>query len=256
MGRRGTLRTLLRSWWFRIPAAFAVIVIAAALGWWFFLREDADLADEAPEIPEDLVESQTPGPSGTATTAPGAVATAAPGATRFVIVAERSEAAYYADEQLARLPLPSTAKGTTSEIEGEFYLDDDGLASSPESSFTVDLRNLESDEDRRDTRVQEALQTDQFPTVRFVVHSLDGFPEELVPDEDRQFTMTGDLELHGVTREVTWDVEARREGPVMTALATVTIRYDDYGITRPDIAGFVTVEEEVTLQVSVVAQAQ
>jgi hypothetical protein len=43
---------------------------------------------------------------------------------------------------------------------------------------------------------------------------------------------------------------------VFTALATTTFRYDEFGITPPNIAGFVSVEDEVTLQVSIVATAQ
>jgi polyisoprenoid-binding protein YceI len=67
--------------------------------------------------------------------------------------------------------------------------------------------------------------------------------------------MSGILELHGVQREVTWEVKAKREADVMSALATITIRYDDFAIDKPDIAGFVSVEDEVTLQMQVIATA-
>jgi hypothetical protein len=40
------------SWWFRVPAILVVLLVAAGLSWWFFIREDNDLATEAPEIHE------------------------------------------------------------------------------------------------------------------------------------------------------------------------------------------------------------
>ena len=75
-----------------IVMALAIIAVAAAAGWWFFVREDNELATSAPEIPSDLVDSGTPG----ATPASGDGS----GLT-FVIIADRSEAAYFADEHTA-----------------------------------------------------------------------------------------------------------------------------------------------------------
>ena len=81
-----------------IVMALAIIAVAAAAGWWFFVREDNELATSAPEIPSDLVDSETPG----ATPASGDGS----GLT-FVIIADRSEAAYFADEELASVGLPA-----------------------------------------------------------------------------------------------------------------------------------------------------
>ena len=54
-------------------------------------------------------------------------------------------------------------------------------------------------------------------------------------------------------KEVTWEVEARREGDVITALATTTLLYEDFGISVLNIGGFVSVEDDVTLQMDIVA---
>jgi uncharacterized OB-fold protein len=61
------------------------------------------------------------------------------------------------------------------------------------------------------------------------------------------------MELHGAEREVTWEVKAIREGNVISALATTTIAFEDFEITPPNIAGFVSVDDEATLQVQIVA---
>jgi polyisoprenoid-binding protein YceI len=234
-----------------IAGALAMIVATAAAAaiWWFVIREDAQLATEAPAIPREL--QSTPG-----------VATSTPGASNdglaFKIISSRSEAAYFADEKLARLPLPSTAKGTTQDIEGTFYLTPDGISLDPSrpSKFTVKLTTLKSDEDMRDRRVQnQALETGTYPTATFTVSSVTGYDPSKAPGDEQTLKLTGIMDLHGVQKELTWDVKARREGNVITALATVNFKYEEFSIPVLNIAGIVSVQDNVTLQVQVVAQA-
>jgi polyisoprenoid-binding protein YceI len=237
-----------------IGAAVAIValVVVVSAGWWFFVREENELATSAPEIPDELVEPTS------AATPPAASGESEDGSITFTIISDRSEAAYFADEQLASLPLPSTAKGATNDITGEFHVSEDGyaLSESQTSSFTVDLTTLESDEDRRDNRVQnDALQTSQFPTATFTATSVSGIDTSLPLEQEHTFQLTGMLDLHGVQKEVTWEVKAKREGNVMTALATTTFLYADFNITPPNIGGFVSVEDDVTLQVQIIAEA-
>jgi polyisoprenoid-binding protein YceI len=223
-------------------------VAAIAAGWWFFIREDNELATNAPEIPADLVNNTPATSSGEATSGDSQA---------FTIISDRSEAAYFADEKLARLPLPSTAKGATKDVTGTFYLDEEGLGLDPEraSTFTVDLTTITSDEGMRDRRVQnDALQTSQFPTATFTASSVTGYDPSIPDGEEQNLKLTGMMDLHGVQKEITWDVKARRQGDVITALATVNFKYADFNIPVLNIAGFVTVEEDVTLQVQIVAQ--
>jgi polyisoprenoid-binding protein YceI len=226
-----------------LVAAVGLVFVLAAAGWWFFIREDNELASEAPEVPADLEAGATPGAAGDATV--------------FVILPDRSEAAYFADEKLASLPLPSTAKGSTKDISGTFYLSEDGLDLDPEreSAFTVDLTTIKSDRDMRDRRVQsDGLQTAQFPTATFTATSVTGYDPSIAPGQEQNLQLTGILDLHGVQKEVTWDVKARRAGNVITATATLNFPYSDFNIPVLNIGGFVTVEEDVTLQVQIVAQ--
>jgi len=67
--------------------------------------------------------------------------------------------------------------------------------------------------------------------------------------------LSGIMDLHGVRKEITWDVKARHEGNVITALATVNFKYADFNIPVLNVANFVSVEDNVTLQVQIVAQA-
>lgn len=232
--------------------AVVVLVAVAGAGWWFFIREDAELADSAPEIPDDLRQPTTTTGATPAPTTAGLAPVADGG---FQILADRSTASYFAEEKLVSLSLPSTAQGTTSDIEGVLYLTDDGLDPDNESVFTVQLATVESDDGRRDNRVRGALEVTQFPEATFTATSLEGPLADLNPNTDTELTLTGILDLHGVEKEVTWDVLARRDGDVITATATVNFLYADFDIPLLNIANFVTVEEDVTLQVQLVAQA-
>jgi polyisoprenoid-binding protein YceI len=237
-----------------LVAALAVVVaVAGGAAWWFLIRDEASLATEPPEIPESLAASPSPTDAAAEDTPTAADADV----LTFTIVPEESAAAYYVDEELASIGLPSTAKGVTSEIEGEFYLAADGtaLADGYESQFTVDLRNLTSDESRRDNRVQEALDTGQYPYAVFTITGVNGYDASIAEGEQQTLSLSGTLELHGVKREVTWEVEAFRQGDVISALATLTISFGDFGITPPTFAGLVSIDDEATLQVELIAQA-
>lgn len=225
--------------------AFAAIAIGVAV-WWFAIRSDAKLATSPQDIPTELIQTtSTPHTSAT-----GAVQS-------FRVVPEQSEAAYFADEELASIGLPSTAKGSTQGIEGEFYLTHDGLdlASAPVSAFTVDLTGLRSDKDMRDRRVQEALNTAQFPTATFTATSVTGYDPSIPEGEEQSLQLSGTLDLHGVQNEVMWSVKAVRQANVISALATVTFPYSLFDISPPNIAGFVSVGDDVTLQMQIIAEA-
>src|SRR5438105_804976 len=123
------------------PILLVAAIVAGVAVWWFFIRETHSLATNAPDIPAEL--RATPGATAASTAASG-------GSLTFKIIPERSEAAYFADEQLASLPIPDTAKGSTSAISGEFRVTADGnLDPSLPANFTVDLTKLKRAKDMR-----------------------------------------------------------------------------------------------------------
>ena len=237
-------------------AAIVVLGAVAAGGWWFFIREDAKLATNAPAIPADLKTPAATSASGAASTATTGSSTS--GALTFKILSDRSEAAYFADEKLASLPLPSKAKGSTKDITGQFQLTADGFAldASQPTTFTVNLKTLASDKSMRDSRVQnQGLETSKFPTATFMATKVTGFDKSLEAGVEQTLQLSGTLDLHGVKKDVVWDVKAKREGNVITALATLKFNFGDFNIPILNIANFVSVQDGVTLQVQVVAQS-
>lgn len=252
------MRYFRRLVFFGLPTLVVLVGVLFAV-WWFTIRSDAKPATSAPDIPDSLaLGSATATASATpaALTTAGATSTAAAPAVKgqpYTIVADQSSASYFVGEKLASLSLPSTAKGSTT-ITGTFGIDNDSLPAG--TTFKVDLTSLKSDEARRDNRVQGALQTSQFPDATFVAESVTGVPNPVPEGTEFDAKLTGKFTLHGVTKDVTWDVKAKRQGQALSALATLKITFADYNITKPDIAGFVSVGDTATIQVSVVATAQ
>jgi polyisoprenoid-binding protein YceI len=235
-------------------AALAVVAVAAGAGWYFFIREDAEPKVNSQVIDDSL---RTAVATSAAEGTPSSRSSSGSGMA-FVILPEQSEATYLAGETLASVGLPSTAEGATNEIAGTIYLTEDGWALHPdnETKITVQLANLKTNQDRRDSRVRDALNVTEFPEATFVATSVTGVDSSLDPATEQTFQLTGTMTLHGVTKDVTWEVKARREGDIMTALATLEMLYSDFDITPPNIAGFVSVEDDVTLQMDIVATLQ
>ncbi len=74
-------------------------VVAVAAGWYFLIREDAELAGDPPEIPAALLNATTP-PTTAATSNTGttiSTGSTSSGTLSFSINPELSEAAYFVD---------------------------------------------------------------------------------------------------------------------------------------------------------------
>ena len=61
-------------------------------------------------------------------------------------------------------------------------------------------------------------------------------------------TLSGDLEVHGVRKAVSIPAQARLVADTVEVAGSLTFPFADFDIEPPDIAGFVTVEDEGTLE--------
>jgi polyisoprenoid-binding protein YceI len=112
------------------------------------------------------------------------------------------------------------------------------------ASFEFDLTQLKSDSDRRDGQVQgRILETAQFPKATFALTAPIDFGA--VPAEGEQVSVkaSGDLTLHGVTKAVTVDMQARLQGGQIQVLGSLPITFADWDIENPSVKPFVEVGE-------------
>lgn len=118
------------------------------------------------------------------------------------------------------------------------------------AAFEADLAQLESDDGRRDNRIRSTgLESDRFPTATFTLTSPVDVGAEALTGATIEVALSGDLTIHGVTRPVTISGQARINGNRIEIVASLTFPFSDFDMTPPDIAGFVQVEDEATLEV-------
>ena len=103
-----------------------------------------------------------------------------------------------------------------------------------EADFSVDMASITSDSDRRDNQYQTRLmQTNRFPTSTFVLTEPIELGTEPAEGEEITVDAVGDLTLKDTTKAVTFELQAKRVGGVITVVATYEITFADWGIEDP-----------------------
>jgi polyisoprenoid-binding protein YceI len=194
-----------------------------------------------------------------ATTASAAAATSASttspaGTLVFRIAQGQSQAIFRVREQLVGRELPNDAVGTTSAVSGQLAIRPDGTVDGASSRITVDLNSLATDSSMRDGFIkQNTLQTSQYPTAEFVPTRVEGLPSPLPASGQYAFKLTGLQTIHGVQKEVTWDVTATRDGNALNGTATTAFTFGDFGMTPPSARSVISVVDAIRLEVALAA---
>lgn len=160
-------------------------------------------------------------------------------------------AGYRIEEELGGIGA-KTAVGRTQDVTGTLTVDGTSVSS---LELTVDMTTLRSDQARRDGQLStRGLETDLFPAATFVLTGpvdLGAEPEVGTPLET---SITGDLTLHGVTREISVPIAMLWTGERMEVAASFDVTLTDYDIEAPvgfmvlSIADTGTVEMHVLFQ--------
>jgi polyisoprenoid-binding protein YceI len=160
-------------------------------------------------------------------------------------------ARYKVTEQLAGINFPSDAVGTTSAVTGAFIVNPDGTFGAG-SKISVDLRTITSDQGMRDNYVRtRTLETEKFPMMEVVPKKANGLAVPLASGNQAQvgFQLVTDVTLHGVTKEVTWNVVAVLGNAQVGGRATATIDFASFNMTKPTLARLVSVEDKIGLEI-------
>ena len=132
-----------------------------------------------------------------------------------------------------------TAVGRTAGVRGTATVTGGRLE---RASLEVDMESLRSNEGGRDTALRRrGIETDRFPRARF------DLTEPVAPA--RRFEARGRLTLHGVTRPVRLVLQAGRTPDALELAGALPIRFRDYGMQPPNVAGVASVRPEGILEV-------
>lgn len=165
-------------------------------------------------------------------------------------VTSGSQAGYRVREQLASLPAPSDAVGRTSSITGSVTITQSGGGYRvTAASLTVNVNTLTSDRSMRDQRLhQMGLESDRYPTATFVLTTPIALPVDATGGQIINVSAIGQLTIHGVMQTVTIPIQARLNGSQIELAGSISFPFSEFGMTPPSIGGFVTVQDNATME--------
>jgi len=141
------------------------------------------------------------------------------------------------------------AVGRTSDVTGSMTLSGATVAA---VDLTVNMKTVKSDQSQRDGQFNgRIMQTATYPTAAFKLTQplvLSNVPSDSTVVSAKA---TGDLTLHGVTKSVTFDLTAQRDGANVKVNGTIPVVFADYSISNPS-GGPATTEDHGVIEFLVV----
>ena len=92
------------------------------------------------------------------------------------------------------------------------------------------------------------LESDRYPTATFVLNTPIALPADAADGQVIIVSATGALTIHGVTKTVTIPIQARLSGAQVELVGSTTFPFSEFGMTPPSIGGFVTVQDNATME--------
>jgi polyisoprenoid-binding protein YceI len=143
----------------------------------------------------------------------------------------------------------SEAVGRSEGVTGEATIEGTTVTA---ATFEVDMTTFDSGRSQRDGQFEgRIMEVDQFPTASFELTEpidLGGVPDD---GQDVTVTATGDLTMHGVTKQVSMGLVARLDGSTFAVDGSTTITFTDFGIDDPS-GGPASVGDDGELEVLLV----
>src|SRR5574341_882980 len=141
--------------------------------------------------------------------------------------------------------------GKTSKVTGTIRLADPDRLTEVEACVRVDAASLDTGNGTRDDIMRkDHLETTTFPTVDFLLRSLEGTKAQ---SSGWELVAKGSLSLHGVTREILLPIRARQEGDSVRLIGDIPLKMTDYRIRIPKFL-FFTVEDRIVVSFDVTAR--
>ena len=240
-------------------ATFAALVIVAGFAfWWFLIRDDSpppvSISDAVDALNDETPTATAGGDNGedgepTATAPPEeTVAPVELDGTWTLSSQGESFVGYRVREELASIGF-KTAVGRTPTVDATVVIEGDQVVS---TTIVANMQDLDSDDSRRDGQLQrQAIETNTFPTSTFELTEPITLPEGLTTGEVVEVTATGNLTLHGVTREVEVPMEATVVGEIIIVIGSLPILFADYDIERPTSAAVLSVEDNGIMELQI-----
>jgi polyisoprenoid-binding protein YceI len=160
-------------------------------------------------------------------------------------VGSSSIAGYRVQEEL--IGQSATAVGRTDKIWGSLTVAGSTVT---KGTFSVNMATVVSDQSQRNARFAgPIMDVNRYPTTTLTLTSPISLGTTPVAGAVTRYHAVGDLDMHGVTKSVSFPVSAERVGSEIYVLADISIPFSEWDIANPSIGGFVTTATTGTLEV-------
>jgi polyisoprenoid-binding protein YceI len=147
----------------------------------------------------------------------------------------------------------TTAVGRTGDVSGSITLAGDQLTA---ATFEVDTTTIKTDRSQRDSRVQSALATSQFPAATFTLTQPLSLGADPASGQEVSGTAVGDFTLHGVTKQVEVPIQAKLVGDTVVVVASFDISLADYEVTKPSAPIVASISDTGTVEMQLLLKKQ
>ena len=230
-----------------IVAAVAVAVIGVAL--YLFFRGDAPAAVDleatrdavagSDDAGADTLGSDTSSDAGSAGGIEGTWSIDTSVGEFGVGDATATFVGFRVEEELTSIG-STTAVGRTPVVSGTIDISGETVTA---AEITGDLTGIVSNEARRESAIQRALNTSTNPQATFVLSSPIELGAGAAAGDLVQTTAAGQLTVNGITNDVEFEVEAQLIDRMVLVTGTTEVVFADYGVTPPSAPVVVSVED-------------
>jgi polyisoprenoid-binding protein YceI len=238
-----------RKLWVIGAVAAVLVLVAGFAAWWLLLRDDAPeeaSIDAAGETLDAAGGGSGVDDEGGAFPAPGvdgewSVDTSLGSFDDF----SGTWAGYRVEEELANVGA-STAVGRTPDVSGTMTVEGGEVAA---VDVEVDMTTLQSDNGQRDGQLAtRGIEYERFPTATFTLTSPLPLPDAADGAWSVSTRATGDLTIHGVTREVTVSLDAEVTDGSAAVVGQAPVRLTDFGIEAPTGFRVLSIDDDATFE--------
>ena len=234
-----------------VLAVGALLVLAGGAGLWFFLSgdepEEVDLESAAAVLSTTTTAASEDLPPASGDTADSGTDAGIDGTWTVDTSigsfsfedASSSFVGFRVAEELASIGA-TEAVGRTPDVSGTIEIEGTALVG---ASIEADFTAIVSNDDRRNSKIQGALETSQFPTATFVLAEPVDFGSIPGEGESISVTATGALTVHGISNTIEIPLQARLIDEVIVIVGSTEIVFEDYDVEAPSAVIVLSVED-------------
>jgi polyisoprenoid-binding protein YceI len=140
----------------------------------------------------------------------------------------------------------NVAVGRTKDVSGAMTISGSTVTT---ASFTVQMATITSDESERDVQFNgRIMDTSAYPTATFALSAPIALAPVPADDVIRTYHADGRLAMHGVTRPVSFTLQAERTSAGIEVSGSIPVLFADWDISNPSFPPFVTTQNHGELE--------